>query len=121
MDVQDIIQEQVNTHPGAGDEGHPAGADAAWPPRRENSVARKTAALLHGVNVLEDSAIREGVKVFSDWPTIPQLYIRGEFIGGCDIMREMFQSGEPKQLSKVSPRAGPSSKSRRRTSRLRAA
>lgn len=47
-----------------------------------------------GVNVLEDPEIREGIKNFSNWPTIPQLYIKGEFIGGCDIVREMFQSGE---------------------------
>ncbi len=47
-----------------------------------------------GVNVLEDQEIREGVKQFANWPTIPQLYIKGEFVGGCDIVREMFQSGE---------------------------
>jgi monothiol glutaredoxin len=47
-----------------------------------------------GVNVLEDAEIREGVKQFANWPTIPQLYIKGEFVGGCDIIREMFQSGE---------------------------
>ena len=47
-----------------------------------------------GINVLEDSEIREGIKVFSDWPTIPQLYIKGEFIGGCDIVKEMFEKGE---------------------------
>jgi monothiol glutaredoxin len=46
------------------------------------------------VNVLEDQAIREGIKSFSNWPTIPQLYIKGEFVGGCDIMREMFEAGE---------------------------
>ena len=46
------------------------------------------------VNVLEDNAIREGIKVYSDWPTIPQLYIRKEFIGGSDIMLEMYQSGD---------------------------
>jgi monothiol glutaredoxin len=50
------------------------------------------------VNVLEDSDIREGIKSFSSWPTIPQIYIKGEFIGGCDIVREMFQSGELKSL-----------------------
>jgi monothiol glutaredoxin len=44
--------------------------------------------------VLEDSEIREGIKVFSDWPTIPQLYIKGEFIGGCDIVKEMFEKNE---------------------------
>ena len=47
-----------------------------------------------GINVLADDDLREGIKVFSDWPTIPQLYVKGEFVGGCDIVREMFQSGE---------------------------
>lgn len=46
------------------------------------------------VNVLEDEAVREGIKIFSDWPTIPQLYVKGEFVGGCDIVREMFEEGE---------------------------
>jgi monothiol glutaredoxin len=46
------------------------------------------------VNVLEDAAIREGIKQFTKWPTIPQVYVKGEFVGGCDIVREMFQSGE---------------------------
>ena len=47
-----------------------------------------------GINVLEDPEIREGIKQFSDWPTIPQLYVKGEFVGGCDIVREMFEQGE---------------------------
>ena len=47
-----------------------------------------------GVNVLEDAEIRQGIKDFANWPTIPQLYVKGEFVGGCDIAREMFQSGE---------------------------
>jgi monothiol glutaredoxin len=51
-----------------------------------------------GVNVLEDQGIREGIKAYSSWPTIPQLYIKGEFIGGCDITREMFQAGELQTL-----------------------
>ncbi len=46
------------------------------------------------VNVLEDMAVREGIKAFTNWPTIPQLYVKGTFVGGCDIVREMFQSGE---------------------------
>ncbi len=46
-----------------------------------------------GVNVLEDNLVREGIKEYSDWPTIPQLYIKGEFIGGCDIIKEMFEKG----------------------------
>ena len=51
----------------------------------------------NSVNVLEDPEIREGIKEFSDWPTIPQLYVKEEFIGGCDIIREMFESGELKK------------------------
>ena len=51
-----------------------------------------------GVNVLEDQSIREGIKVFSDWPTIPQLYIKKEFVGGCDIVKEMYESGELKKI-----------------------
>ena len=50
------------------------------------------------VNVLEDQNIREGIKVFSDWPTIPQLYVKKEFIGGCDIIKEMYESGELSKL-----------------------
>ena len=50
-----------------------------------------------GINVLEDPEIREGIKSYSDWPTIPQLYIKGEFIGGCDIIKEMFEKGELKK------------------------
>ena len=52
----------------------------------------------NGVNVLEDEALRQGIKDFSDWPTIPQLYIKGEFIGGSDIVKEMFEKGELKEL-----------------------
>ena len=51
-----------------------------------------------GVNVLEDMEIREGIKEFSNWPTIPQLYVKGEFVGGCDIVREMAESGELQQI-----------------------
>tara|TARA_Y100000992_G_C20939478_1_gene338314 strand:- start:214 stop:546 length:333 start_codon:yes stop_codon:yes gene_type:complete len=50
------------------------------------------------VNVLEDQNIREGIKVFSDWPTIPQLYVKKEFIGGCDIVKEMYENGELKKV-----------------------
>jgi monothiol glutaredoxin len=51
-----------------------------------------------GLNVLESSELRDGIKIYSNWPTIPQLYVKGEFIGGCDIIREMFQAGELQQL-----------------------
>ena len=47
-----------------------------------------------GINVLEDDSIREGIKAYSDWPTIPQLYVKREFVGGCDIIREMYETGE---------------------------
>ncbi|MDY8110565.1 Grx4 family monothiol glutaredoxin [Fulvimarina sp. 2208YS6-2-32] len=51
-----------------------------------------------GVNVLTSDDLRQGIKAYSDWPTIPQLYVKGEFVGGCDIIREMFQAGELKAL-----------------------
>ena len=51
-----------------------------------------------GINVLEDENLRQGIKDYSDWPTIPQLYIKGEFVGGCDIIKEMFEKGELKLL-----------------------
>ena len=53
-----------------------------------------------GVNVLENQNLREGIKVFSDWPTIPQLYINKEFVGGCDIVKEMYENGELKEILK---------------------
>ncbi len=53
-----------------------------------------------GVNVLEDPALRQGIKEFANWPTIPQLYVKGEFVGGCDIVREMYESGELEELMK---------------------
>ena len=51
-----------------------------------------------GINVLESDEIRQGIKVYSNWPTVPQLYVKGEFVGGCDIVREMFQAGELQSL-----------------------
>ncbi|MDB5416062.1 MAG: grxD [Rubritepida sp.] len=53
-----------------------------------------------GVNVLEDTEIREGIKAYTNWPTIPQLYVGGEFVGGCDIIMEMYQSGELQSMLK---------------------
>jgi monothiol glutaredoxin len=50
------------------------------------------------IDVLSDPALRQGIKAFSDWPTVPQLYVKGEFVGGCDIVREMFETGELAQL-----------------------
>ena len=54
----------------------------------------------NGVNVLDDENLRQGIKEFSDWPTIPQLYVKGEFVGGCDIVKEMFEKGELTSLLK---------------------
>ena len=51
-----------------------------------------------GINVLESLALRDGIKEFSDWPTIPQVYIKGEFVGGCDIVKEMYENGELKKI-----------------------
>ena len=51
-----------------------------------------------GINVLENQSIREGIKIFSDWPTIPQLYVKKEFVGGCDIIKEMYENGELKKM-----------------------
>ncbi|MEC7169058.1 MAG: Grx4 family monothiol glutaredoxin [Pseudomonadota bacterium] len=53
-----------------------------------------------GINVLEDESLRQGIKEFSDWPTIPQLYVKQEFVGGCDIIKEMFDNGELQKLLK---------------------
>ena len=50
------------------------------------------------INVLDDLGVRDGIKIYSNWPTIPQLYVKGEFVGGCDIVREMFQAGELQEL-----------------------
>ena len=57
-------------------------------------VLRRSGSEFQDVNVLEDPAIRQGIKEFANWPTIPQLYVRGEFVGGCDIVREMYENGE---------------------------
>ncbi len=59
-----------------------------------SNVLKHLQVKFNGVNVLEDPEIRQGIKDYSDWPTIPQLYIKGEFIGGCDIVKEMFEKGE---------------------------
>ena len=53
-----------------------------------------------GINVLEDQDVRDGIKVFSDWPTIPQLYVKKQFVGGCDIIKEMFEKGELQEVFK---------------------
>ena len=63
-----------------------------------SNVLRHLNVNFKGVNVLEDESLRQGTKEFSDWPTIPQLYLKGEFIGGCDIVKELFENGELKKI-----------------------
>jgi len=63
-----------------------------------SNVLKHLKVKFNGVDVLQDENLRQGIKDFSDWPTIPQLYVKGEFIGGCDIVKEMFEKGELKTL-----------------------
>lgn len=99
QEVQDFIKETVETHPvvlfmkGTAKFPQCGFSGKAIQLLRDSGVKK-----LVTVNVLEDQEVREGVKVFSNWPTIPQLYVKGEFIGGCDIMTEMAQSGELKTV-----------------------
>jgi len=99
MSVQDQIQTQVNSNPVVlymkGSAQFPMCGFSA------NAVhILKLCGVTEflSVNVLEDEAIRQGIKEFSSWPTIPQLYIRGEFVGGSDIMKELYQSGELQKM-----------------------
>ncbi|WP_114661584.1 Grx4 family monothiol glutaredoxin [Polynucleobacter necessarius] len=101
MDTQDQIKEIVTSHlvvlfmkgtaqfPQCGFSGNAV-----------NILRASGVEKLHTVNVLEDPAIRQGIKEYANWPTIPQLYVNGEFIGGSDIMTEMYQSGELQKLIK---------------------
>lgn len=99
MDVQELIKEQVTNNPVVlYMKGTPRAPMCGFSATAVQILQANNLPLFFSVNVLEDQAIRDGIKVYSDWPTIPQLYIRGEFIGGCDIMREMHASGELKQL-----------------------
>tara|TARA_B100000900_G_scaffold116505_1_gene98086 strand:+ start:364 stop:681 length:318 start_codon:yes stop_codon:yes gene_type:complete len=63
-----------------------------------SNVLKHLSVNFKGINVLEDEKLRQGIKEYSDWPTIPQLYVKNEFIGGCDIVKEMFEKGELKKL-----------------------
>ena len=63
-----------------------------------SNVLKHLEIIFAGINILEDSDLRDGIKIYSEWPTIPQLYIKGEFIGGCDIVKEMFENGELQKI-----------------------
>ena len=98
MDVQETIKKQVTDNPVVlYMKGTPRAPMCGFSATAVQILQACNLPLFFSVNVLDDQEIREGIKIFSDWPTIPQLYVRGEFIGGCDIMREMYQSGELQQ------------------------
>ena len=99
MDVQQRIKQQVESHPVVlfmkGTPQFPQCGFSASVVEVLKACAVKD---LHTVNVLEDAEIRQGIKDFANWPTIPQLYVKGQFVGGADIVREMYQSGELQKL-----------------------
>ena len=99
MEAQELIKEQVTSNPVAlYMKGTPKAPMCGFSATAVQILQACNLPLFFSVNVLEEPAIRDGVKVFSNWPTVPQLYVRGEFVGGCDIMKEMYQSGELKAL-----------------------
>jgi monothiol glutaredoxin len=98
-DIQQRIKEQVTTHPVVlymkGNPQFPQCGFSANAVRILNTLGVKE---LFTVDVLQDADVRQGIKEYANWPTVPQLYIKGEFVGGSDIMTEMYQNGELKQL-----------------------
>jgi monothiol glutaredoxin len=99
MDTQAQIKEIVTSHPVVlFMKGTPQFPQCGFSGNAINIVRACGADNLHTVNVSDDEGIRQGIKQYANWPTIPPLYVHGEFIGGSDIMTEMFQSGELKQL-----------------------
>ncbi len=102
MDTQELIRQQVTQHPVVlymkGSPQFPQCGFSANAVRILNALGIKD---FFSVDVLQDPAMRQGIKEYSNWPTIPQLYINGQFIGGSDIMTEMLQSGELQKLLKI--------------------
>jgi monothiol glutaredoxin len=99
MSVQDTIRETVSTHPVVlYMKGSPQFPMCGFSATATQLLKMAGAENVHTVDVLKDPEVREGIKQFANWPTIPQLYVKGEFVGGCDIMKEMFQSGELQKL-----------------------
>jgi monothiol glutaredoxin len=102
VNVQDIIRQQVSSHPVVlymkGTPQFPQCGFSANAVRILNALGIKE---FFSVDVLQDPAIRQGIKDYSNWPTVPQLYINGQFIGGSDIMTEMYQGGELQELLKA--------------------
>ena len=101
MDVQEKIRQQVTTNPVVlYMKGTPQFPQCGFSSVAAQILKACGVSQFVSVDVLSDPEIREGIKLFSNWPTIPQLYIQGEFIGGADIMRELYQSGELQNLLK---------------------
>ncbi|HEX8013455.1 MAG TPA: Grx4 family monothiol glutaredoxin [Casimicrobiaceae bacterium] len=99
MSIQDTIREQVSTHPVVlYMKGTPQFPQCGFSMAAVQMLHACGVDNFFSVNVLTDPEIRQGIKDYANWPTIPQLYVKGEFVGGCDIMREMYESGELRQL-----------------------
>ena len=99
MNVQDIIKQQVTGNPVVlYMKGTPQAPQCGFSAMAVQALNACGISQFYSVNVLADQEIRQGIKEFANWPTIPQLYVNGEFVGGSDIMREMYQSGELQKL-----------------------
>ena len=99
MDVQQRIKQQVESHPVVlFMKGTPQFPQCGFSASVVEVLKACGVQELHTVNVLEDAEIRQGIKDFANWPTIPQLYVKGQFVGGADIVREMHHSGELRKL-----------------------
>lgn len=99
MDIQEVIREQVTGHPVVlYMKGTPQSPQCGFSATAVQILKACGVADFASVNVLENQDIREGIKQYANWPTIPQLYIHGQFVGGADIMRELYQSGELQKL-----------------------
>jgi monothiol glutaredoxin len=99
MSVQETIRQQVAVHPVVlYMKGSPQMPMCGFSATATQILKLCGADEVFTVDVLQDAEIREGIKQFANWPTIPQLYVNGEFVGGCDIMKEMYQSGELQKL-----------------------
>ncbi len=99
MDITDSIEQQISTHPVVlYMKGTPQQPQCGFSANAVQILNACGVEDFFAVNVLADPEVRQGIKDYSNWPTIPQLYVNGEFIGGSDIMTEMFQNGELKKL-----------------------
>ena len=99
MDVKELIHQQVTEHPVVlYMKGTPQFPQCGFSSNAAGMLRACGVSDFFSVNVLEDADIRQGIKDYANWPTIPQLYINGQFVGGSDIMRELYQSGELQKL-----------------------